>query len=126
MRQKKGSVLLITLFTIGIFSALVVGMLWVSTEEIQLMKNELFAAQALCIAHAGLNDALAQLRTDADWDDGFTNKSFAEGQYNVTVSDNTIESIATSQHGYIARVQADVTISDTSPYVIRIDNLRIN
>ena len=129
MEQKgknKGSVLLITLFTIAMFSALVAGMLWLSTEEIQLMKNEIFATQALCVAEAGLNDAFSQIRVNSSWNSGFNNKNFGSGRYTVTVAGNTIQSVGTCGEGFISRVAADITIGSSNPYVIRIDKLRIN
>ena len=124
--KHNGSVLLITLFIIAMFSALVAGMLWINTEEMQLMKNEIFAAQALSIAEAGLNDAFSQIRVNSGWSSGFNNKTFSDGRYTVTVAGNTIQSVGTSAQGFIARVAADITIGNTNPYVIRIDSLRIN
>lgn len=126
-----GSALLLAIFAIALLAALVMGMLQINTEEIQLMQNQVWAAQALAIAEAGLNDALAQIRTDSGWDDGFDSKSFDGGSYTVSVTgslpDLTIESTGTSSQGFVARIGADVTVDGTGPpYVIRIDNLRIN
>ena len=101
------------------------------TEELQLMQNQLYAAQAIEVAEAGLNDAFAQIRANSSWTTGFTNKSFTGyGTYTVSVAgalpNRTISSIATTSQGYIASVVADVTVGTSSPYIIRIDNLRIN
>jgi len=129
-QNNNGSVLLITIFAIALLSALVMGMLQMNTEEIQLMQNHVWAVQALAVAEAGLNDALAQIRIDSNWDDGFENKPFDGGSYTVTVTgalpNLTIESTGTSAQGFVARVEADVTVSSSSPYIIRIDSLRIN
>lgn len=125
-----GSVLLITVFAVAFISALAMGMLQMNMEEIQLAQNQIYAAQALAIAEAGLNDAFSELRTDSDWRTGFANKAFSGGCYDVTVNGSlptlVIESIGASSQGFVAKVQTDVTISTSSPYVIRIDNLRIN
>ena len=125
-----GSVLLIAIFATALLSAVVIGMLQMNTEEIQVMRNQIYAAQALAIAEAGLNDAFSELRVDSSWDDGFTDKSFNDDSYTVTVSGTlpnlTITSTGTSSQGFVARVEADVTVSGLSPYIIRIDNLRIN
>ena len=131
IRQKNnGSVLLITIFVIALLSALVMGMAQMNTEEIQLMRNQIFAAYALATAEAGLNDAFSQIRADPNWADGFTDKAFNGGSYTVTVTgslpNRTITSTGTSSEGFVAKVEADVTISSSSPYIIRIDNLRIN
>jgi len=126
----EGSVFLITIFAVAFVSALVMGMLHMNIEEIQLAQNHIYAAEALAIAEAGLNDAFAELRVDADWRSGFAAKSFKGGSYDVNVTGSlptlVIQSIGASSQGFIAKVEADVTLSSNSPYVIRIDNLRIN
>ena len=125
-----GSVLLVTIFIVALFSAVVLGMLQINTEEIQIMRNQIYAAQALTIAEAGLNDAFSELRADSSWNSGFSDKAFDDGSYTVTVSGSlpnpTVESTGTSLQGFTARVEADVTVGSSSPYIIRIDNLRIN
>ncbi|MHC4529094.1 MAG: hypothetical protein ACYS29_14550 [Planctomycetota bacterium] len=113
VHKNTGSVLLIAIFVIGLLSAVVIGMLQVNTEELQIMP---------------------QLRGDAQWSDGFTDKSFWGGIYSVSIStysgagasDVTIVSTATSSHGFVGRVAADVTLSGSAPHIVRIDNLRIN
>ena len=125
-RKNNGSVFLIAIFVIAMLSALVIGMLQMNTEEIQLVRNHIYAAQALATAEAGLNDAFSEIRSDSSWNTGFTDKAFNGGSYTVDVNDSTITSTGTSDQGFVARVEADITIGTSSPYVIRIDNLRIN
>lgn len=128
-KKNRGSVMLIAVFVIALLSALVIGMLQINTEEIQLMQNHIYASQALAVAEAGLNDALSEIRADAEWNSGFTNKSFGSHTYTVTVRSLpvlTIESTGTSSQGFVARVEADITVGSASPYIVRIDNLRIN
>ncbi len=127
-RHNAGSVLIMVVFVIALLSAIVIGMVQMNTEEIQIMRNHLGAAEALAIAEAGLNDALAQLRLDSQWDDGFTDKSFSGGgTYTVVVESASITSVATSPGGYIARVQADVTVaSEGPPYSVNIDSFKVN
>lgn len=124
--KNSGSVLLVTVFVIAFLSALVIGMLQMNTEEIQLVQNQIYAVEALATAEAGLNDAFSELRADPNWDAGFTDKSFEGGLYSVDVNDSTIISTGTSTQGFVARVEADITIGSTSPYLIRIDHLRVN
>lgn len=131
MRMKNnGVVFLIVVFAIALFTTITVGILVMTTEELQLMQNQLYAAQAMCTAEAGLNAAFAQIRSSSSWTTGFTNTSFNSGAYTVTVTgtlpNRTITSTGTSSQGYMARMAADVTISASSLYKIRIDNLRIN
>jgi len=128
--RNNGSVFLMAVFVIALLSALVMGIAQINTEEIQLMQNQIYAAEALATAEAGLNDAFAQIRTDDEWVTGFDDKAFNGGSYDVTVTGTlpnlAIESTGSSAQGFVARVRADVTVGSTSPYVIRIDNLRIN
>lgn len=128
--RNNGSALLIVIFAVSLLAVLVMGMLQINTEEIQLMRNQIYAVEALAIAEAGLNDAFAEIREDDEWDDGFDDKPFVNDSYTVTVSGSlpnlTVESTATTTQGFVARVAADITVGSSSPYVIRIDELRIN
>lgn len=125
-----GSVFLIVVFAIALLATITMGILQMTTEELQLMQNQLYAAQAMCTAEAGLNDAFAQIRSDSSWTTGFTNKSFNSDTYTVTVTGTlptrTIISTATSSQGYVSRVAADVNVGSGPPYIIRINNFRIN
>jgi hypothetical protein len=131
--KNNGSIMIVVVFAIALMAALVAGILQLNTEQIQLMKNEIFAAQANAIADAGLADAFSQLRSNPNWNAGFNNESFGGGSYTVTVigtpPDPNIISIGTSPQGFVAKVEAEITIGNsTSPntYIIRIDKLRIN
>jgi hypothetical protein len=129
-QKNNGVVLLITIFATALLSAITIGILQINTEEIQLMRNQIYAAEALAITEAGLNDAFSELRVDMDWDSGFSNKAFDNGSYTVTVSgslpDLTIESTGTSGQGFVAKVEAEIAVGSISPYKIAIKSLRIN
>ena len=129
--RHKGSVLLMAIFVIAMLAAVVMGMLQLSTEEIKLAHNQISAAHALATAEAGLNNAFSELRTDPNWSTGFIDKAFNGGSYTVdaitgTLPNLTITSTGTSSQGFVARVRSDITVSSSSPYIIRIDDLRIN
>ena len=130
--KNNGSVFLLTIFVVALLSAITIGILQMNTEEIQLMRNQIRAAEALATAEAGLNDAFAELRADSAWASGFpAGKSFNGGSYMVdaitgTLPNLTITSTGTSSQGFVAKVEADITVGSSSPYVIRIDSLRIN
>ena len=49
-----------TVFVVALLSAMVMGMLQINVEEIRIMHNQIRAAEALAVAEAGLNDALAE------------------------------------------------------------------
>ncbi|MEN6337333.1 MAG: hypothetical protein ABFE01_24015, partial [Phycisphaerales bacterium] len=110
-RRQSGSVLLIVVVLVALLAATVVGHLQVNAEEIQLMQNQVHGAEAMALAEAGLNDALAQLRVNSRWIAGFSEKPFGDGTYTVTVKDKTILSAATTSDGFEARVEADVAVS---------------
>ena len=121
---------MITIFATALLSAITIGILQINTEEIILMRNQIYAAEAMAIAGAGLNDAFSELRVDSTWNSGFSNKTFNNGSYTVTVSgtlpDLTLISTGTSAQGFVNKVEADITIGSVSPHIIRIDSLRIN
>ena len=127
-QRNNGSALLIVVFLASLMSVLVIGILQVNTEELQLMRNQIYAAEAQATAEAGLNHALAEIRADNEWDDGFTGTAFNGGSYTVTVDEgSTIESTGTSAQGFVARIEADITVGTSGPpHVIRVDALRIN
>ena len=129
-RKHNGSVMLMAVYVIAMMSALVIGMLQMNTEEIQLMQNHVNLADAIATTEAGLNDAFYELRNDSGWTTGFTDKAFNGGTYSVTVSGTlptlTVQSTGTTSQSFVARVEADVRVSSTSPYIIRVDNLRVN
>jgi hypothetical protein len=128
--KNNGSVILIAIFAIALLSAIVVGMLEMNTEELQIMSNQTYLVYAIATAEAGFNDAFAEIRNDSTWNTGFTDEPFNGGSYTVAVANSlpnlTVTSTGTSAQGFVARVEADVTVGSSSPYVIRIDNLRIN
>ena len=128
--KNDGSALLMVIFIVALLAAVVMGMLKINTEEIQITSNQIFAAQALAIAEAGLNDAFYELRMDDEWDDGFTNKSFAGGSYTVEVGGQnpnlTITSTATSSQGFVSNVVASITVGNSPPYTISIIEFKIN
>jgi hypothetical protein len=128
--RNNGTVFLMTIFVVALLSAVVIGILQMNTEEIQLMRNHIFAAEALATAQAGLNDAFAEIRVSSSWATGFTGKAFNGGSYTVAVSGSlpslTIESTGTSAQGYIAQVDVDTRIGTSSPYAVTINELRIN
>jgi hypothetical protein len=127
-QRTRGSVLLIVVFVVALMSTVVMGMLEINTEEVQVMQNQINAADALATAEAGIEDAMSHLRLDSTWHDGFSAKSFNGGSYTVTVEDHaTIRSVGTSARGYTASVEADFTATwAVTAYAVKIGALRIN
>jgi len=118
------------IFIVAILAAVVMGMLQINTEEIQIMQNQISAAEAMAITEAGLNDAFYELRIDDEWDDGFENKAFAGGSYTVEVESGPpklkITSTGTSSQGFISKVFAKIIVGSSSPHTISIEKYIIN
>ncbi len=124
---ESGSVLLVVVLLVALLAALVMGHVQVNTEEIQLMQNHVGGAEALAIAEAGLNDALAQLRQDPGWRAGYADKSFGGGSYTVVVDGPTVTSTALTSRGFVAKVRAGIRKgADDSPSLVEVSKLRIN
>jgi hypothetical protein len=129
--RQNGSVFLMVVFAIVLMATITMGIMVMSTEELQLMQNQLYAAEAMATAEAGLNDAFAQIRTNPSWTAGYTDEPFNGGTYDVNVTGTApnprITSEGTSSQGYKANVVADVNVGSSEPnHIIRIDKLRIN
>jgi hypothetical protein len=126
-RSESGSVLLVVVLLVALLAAVVMGHLQVNTEEIQLVQNHIGGAEAMAMAEAGLNDALAQLRRDPGWRAGYADKPFGGGSYTVTVDGSTVTATALTARGFVAKVQAEITGgTGDSGSLIEVSKLRIN
>ena len=83
--KNNGSVFVVAIFVVAMLSTLVIGMLKINSSEIQLVQNQVYAAQALALAEAGLNAAMAEIRGDATWQTGFDNRPRPTGTFNPCV-----------------------------------------
>jgi len=132
--KNNGSVFVVAIFVVAMLSTLVIGMLKINSSEIQLVQNQVYAAQALTLAEAGLNAAMAEIRDNSTWQTGFEDvlleecPKFGGGRYTVDVNDVdlTITASVESWQGYTATIQAQITVSEESPHIVRIDNYRVN
>jgi len=122
-----GSVLLMVVFVVALLSTVVMVMLEINTEEIQLMQNHVYAAEALATSEAGLEEALKELRQDKTWTTGWTGEPFNGGSYTVSVGGGTIRSEAVTARGFTALMEADfVAAGGAPPYTIQVRAMRIN
>jgi len=125
--HNRGVVLIMSVFIVALLAAIVIGMLQIDTEEIQIMQNHMRAAEAMAVAEAGLNDAIAEIRSDATWQAGFRDKSFVGGVYTVTRSGSQITSVGVSSRGFSARLKAEVSVGrEGPPHEVAIDRIRVN
>ena len=107
-RNNHGVVLITVVFVAALLAAIVTGMLQMNTEDIQVAQNHARAAEALAVAEAGLNDALAQLRADATWNTGYEKKVFC--RWNVYGDDRQGHKSRPSglrRRAFVAKVQAE-------------------
>jgi len=117
-------VLLVVVLVAALLAVTVMGHLQVNAEEIQLVQNHAHSVEALALAEAGMNHALADLRAGGD---GSVNGSLPGGSYRVVVEGPVLTSTATTSSGFVGKVTAAVTKgSDGPPYRIGVDKWRIN
>jgi type II secretory pathway component PulK len=133
--EKKGSVLIMSVFVIALLSALVIGILQINMSEIRLTQHRVYASQALAVAEAGLNDAMSELRNDSTWTAGFQDKvlsgeeRFGGGEYTVDGNSNSITVTATVDEwdSYTSTLVAQISTTDgNSPHIIRVDDIKVN
>jgi Tfp pilus assembly protein PilX len=126
-RSASGSVLLVVVLLVALLAAVVMGHLQINTEEIQLVQNHVGGAEAIALAEAGLNDALAQLRRDPAWRAGYADKPFAGGSYTVVIDGSLVTATALTARGFVAKVQAEITRgTGDGGSLVEVSKLRIN
>lgn len=113
--NRKGAVLVMTVFIIAFCAILITAYLQISTTDLQIVRNQQYSTRALYIAEAGVEDAIYELRQDNTWAAGFTAKAFAGDTYTVTVANNdptvVIDSTSTVDGSFQRHIQVQLTIS---------------
>lgn len=120
IKNRRGAILLMTVFIIALGAALIIGFLQVSTTDLQIVRNTQYSTRALYIADAGIEDALYELDQSSLWNAGFSNKSFAGDSYTVTIVNNhpspsIIDSISTVAGSFQRHIQVQTTIQGSNP-----------
>jgi cytochrome c biogenesis factor len=120
-RRRTGAVLLVVVFLVAFAALLVGGLLHALASDLQIVNNDLTSTQALYVADAGIEDAIAALRADYTWAAGFAQKAFPAGSsshYTVAVANTHPTVVLTSTgvvSGYQRKVEVEIAISETSP-----------
>lgn len=118
--RPRGAALLICIFTMLIMSSLVVLVLEVGTTEMAITRNTLSLSMALYAADAGVQHALAMLRADRTWRNGFPapGVEFPPGSgswYVVTVADGASGEVIVTSTGTVGglskTVRATITVA---------------
>jgi len=119
-KDKRGAILLMTVFIIALGTILIIGFLELSISDLKIVRNHQYSTRALHIADAGIEDALYELGQNSNWDTGFTDKAFAGETYTVVVynhypNSTTVESTATVDGTYQKSIQAGSTVQGGNP-----------
>lgn len=129
MKKEKGSVLIMTVFAIGLLSILITGMMVVLSSEIHTASQDAWARQAGYVAETAIAESMYQLTLNDDWDTGFTNESFDSNQhYSALIINNkpqvTIQASGTA-HGITRQIETSLVIIDKAPdgkFKLRVDS----
>ena len=118
--KTRGAALIVCIFAMVIVSSMVVLALDVATTEMSITRNTLDLSKALYVADAGIQHALAMLRSDRTWRDGFPSPGveFPAGWgsgYVVTVADGAGGEVivtATGTAGSLSKtIRATITVA---------------
>jgi len=88
----KGSALLIALALLLLVAAAGIVTLDSANTDIGLSYNHLYESQAFYVAEAGATRAIATLRGDEAWREGFDQMGFGDGAFTVTLRDSSDDS----------------------------------
>jgi type II secretory pathway component PulK len=123
--HKKAQALLLAIFSLILISLLVTAFLELTTIDLQIISNHLMKNQALYIADAGIEYAIAQLRTDNNWKKTPQPIELPPGSgdtYDVTYSSvsGKINSVARLASGGEISLEAKVSVKGSAPYDVEI------
>ena len=125
--DERGAVLLLVVFLVA-FSSLLVGTFLRSlTTDLQITSNLLSSTRALHVAEAGVEQAIASLRADSSWSDGFDQVDFPAGsgdRYSVAVDNQAAGVVITSTgvvNGFVRRLEVKVFVAGAAaPFPLRV------
>lgn len=89
LQNESGSALLISMVLMLMVGAIAAVALTRATTDIDLSYNQVHEEQAFYVAEAGAKMALAQLRDDDTWRDGYSQVELGGGLYDVRLEDST-------------------------------------
>lgn len=89
--NQKGSAILLVLALIGMLTGVGIMSVDRATTEIDLAYNQLQGDRAFYVAEAGLQRAIAELRNDDSWRDGYYRQVLDGGYYTTSIIDSTID-----------------------------------
>ena len=123
--EPRGAALVVALIVMSMLSLFVISSLEMLTTNLQINSNHVRDLQALCIADAGVEDAIDRLSDDPTWDAGLSEEfpSSSGNTYTVVVDNSEYPSIVITSTGNVPNfersleVQVEITGSSV-PYSI--------
>ena len=123
--EPRGAALIVALIVMSMLSLFVIRSLEMLIVNVQINSNHVHDLQALYIADAGIEDAIARLRDDPNWDDGLS-EEFPSGSgntYTVVVDNSEYPSIVITSTGNVPNfgrsIEVEVQITgSSSPYLV--------
>ena len=133
LKKDNGSLLLMTIFAVALFSILIIGLLQVTTTDLQIARNHQHSLDAKYIAEAAIEWGLNQLKTNPNYSVTLTHVQWpaGSGKYASLQIINNNPSVRHLGRGQdlgatISKIiSAEVTISGGGvPYSIQVDSWR--
>jgi len=91
LRNESGVALLLTMMLMLMLSLLTMSLYELLQTSVQITGNYELDLQTTYIADAGVEGAINELRYDPGWTTGFSNVSFSDGTYGVTILSNVLD-----------------------------------
>ena len=127
LQGESGVALVVALIVMTMRSLLTISSLEMLTLNVQITNNHIYDLQAMCIADAGLEDAIDRLRDDPNWDMGLTDVEFPAGSgntYTVSIDNSGYPFMVITSTGTVSNFQRSLEIQirvtgSSPPYSIR-------
>jgi Tfp pilus assembly protein PilX len=123
--EPRGAALIVALIVMSMLSLFVISSLEMLIVNVQINSNHVRDLQALYIADAGIEDAIARLRDDPNWDDGLSEEfpSSSGNTYTVVVDNSEYPSIVITSTGSVPNFQRSIEVEveiagSSSPYSV--------
>jgi len=125
--KRRGAALLLVIFAVAFVAVLAVAVLDVAATDLGILRNHQNGLKALYAAQAGLNTAIASLRTDCQSSGTVSGTIGAGGQYAALIENNrplvTVTSTGKAA-GFVRTVQARVVVAGPpfkAPFPVRVE-----
>ncbi|HET6440948.1 MAG TPA: hypothetical protein VFH53_01120 [Phycisphaerae bacterium] len=125
--ERRGAALILVIFAMAFVAVLAVAVLDVAATDLGILRNHQNGLKALYAAQAGLQTAIASLRTDCQSSGTVSGTIGASGQYAALIENNrplvTVTSTGKAA-GFVRTVQARVVVAGPpfkEPFPVRVE-----